>query len=253
MDLLIGIISIAVSIIFGIVASLYSKRQLAEAKKQNANTQEKLTQTEKELKETEGELDLLKGGLPHDIELLGNVHDALLKLNKVIDKNAKLNGRVEVQIFGLDLQTIIPWFMTKFIQSDDYKDVHLSFRLMMINPDIKAVKPLIDGSSNISRDAVQNAIKRAKSIYEDKRVDRLEFEMRKYNHLPIIHGYLVDKQHLGLAFTQLENGKIYGGRYQYICCSKDNISTFKTHLFGVYETWFEYYWSTGTQIVKIKK
>lgn len=245
---LVGLIAV---IIFGFGGWLFSYLQLIEARKQNKTTNERLTKSNVSLADTQQELSLFKGNIPDDIEIVANVNDALNRLNNIIDEQAKRNKKVEVQIFGLDLQSIIPWFMTKFIQDDRYKDIHLTFRLMLINPNVGHIKPYIDGDSNISTEAISNTIKRVQSI-NTHGIDRISLEIYQYQYLPIIHGYLVDKQFIGLAFTQIGNGKLYGGRYPYICCKRDNQSKFKEHLFGIYESWFEYYWSTGKEVFAVK-
>ena len=246
-----------ITAIFGLITWYYARRslneQIRQGKRDLIQANKDLENSKEILRETKDELKLIKGGIPDDIEILANVQDALEKLNKIIKEQADKNNKVQIQIFGLDLQSIIPWLITTFVQDDAYNNVYLTFRLMLVNPNIKIIKPMIDDDSNISRDAITNSIKRVKSIADLNDIDRIQLELRQYKFLPIIHGYLVDNEYLGIAFTQVEKGKLYGGRYPYICCRKDGISKFKNHLFGIYETWFEFYWRTGAEIIKFKK
>jgi len=242
---------------FGILAAVYSQIQLRETKRTKkidlADAQKKIEKSEASLQEVQQQLENARYGMPKNIELIPNVHDGLEKLNSLILKRTQLKKAAEIKIIGLDLQSVTPWFITKIIHCEVYDDSLLTFKLLILNPDIHLIRPLINGQSNISKDAILNSIKSIKSIEQMKGVDRLNLELRQYGFLPILHGFMVDNEFLGLAFSQIENNKLLGGIYPYIFISRDDKSLLTKHLFELFACWFDFYWLNSKEIVHINK
>jgi|GEM_PF-3948271 len=251
------IISIILTTIFGIAGWIYAHIALRNSKKQHLleiqDTNKKLETSKKNLNAIQEKLDEAKYAIPKEFKLLPNVHDALEKLNQIIKERALINKAVEVKIFGLDLQTITPWLITKVIHDDLYNNTFLKFRFLIIDPEDNLINSIIDEESDISKDAIFNSIQNAKAIDKIPDVDRFDFELRKYSMLPIIHGFMVDDEFLGLAFTKIENSKLYGGIYPYFYLYGNTTSALSNLLFGVYKSWFEFYWEHSLSVVNIKK
>ncbi len=245
-----AIISISLTAIFGISAWVYAQVNLREVKRQSKIALERVNQ---KLEVSQTEIYELKNGIPNDIETSENVHESLLRLNDIIKNQGQKNKKVSIKIFGLDLQTVMPWFMTKIIHDDFYNDIYIDFKCMLINPDLNIIRPLINGHSDISKDAIHNSIKNALAIGDIPNIDRLTFEMRQYSLLPIVHGFMVDDEFIGIAFTEIENKKLYGGIYQYIHGTKNAESRFMKHLFGIFSSWFDFYWGNSKLITLINK
>jgi hypothetical protein len=243
--------------LFGIIATIYSQVQLRETKNKNktdmAHAKKELERSANSLQVVQQQLETARYGMPKNIELIPNVHDGLEKLNSLIYDMSRSNKKADIKIIGLDLQSVTPWFFTKIIHDDIYDDSLLTFRLLILNPDINLIKPLINGQSNISRDAILNSIKSIKSIEEMRGIDRLNLELRQYGFLPILHGFMVDDEFLGLAFSQIENNKLLGGIYPYIFIRRDDKSLMTKHLFELYASWFNFYWTNSKQVVKINR
>lgn len=257
MEGIILVASLIVAIIVGIITWHYSRKNLLEAQKQSQLALEAakrdLEKSNTALKETEGKLLNAKRYIPKDIEIISDINDAIDILNMHLQENAQKAMPVEVKVMGLDLQSVMPWFMTKIIHADTYDNAYQKYKMLLVDPKSPDINALINGHSNISEDAVNNSIKSALSINDIPDVNKLSFEMRQYQYLPIIHGLMINNEYLGLAFSQVENGKLLGGIYPYMFIKRDNTSKFTKHCFDLFNGWFNFYWKNSNEIINIAK
>lgn len=211
---LLGII-VAILTIWGIIATTIAKR----VKIKNKNFEELFSEEDK---------------------LLQNVGSVLRKLESILLDEAK-TGSIEIQNFGLDLETVIPWLLTNVTLNEALNDIQVSYKGLIIDPHSPSIKPLIDGNSDLRTVTVKSRIEEIKKI-ELRKTRKLEIALKSYVLPPVVHGFLINKKHLFMSFTEIKKSKIKGGSFPYIYMELDFTSELNKHYFNMFQTWFDYTW-----------
>ena len=153
------------------------------------------------------------------------------------------------------MESVIPWLNNKIIHPVEFDDVHITMNSLIVNPESIHLKDLVDGDSNITTIAVNSSIASAKKIANQSNLTKFSLVIRQYDCFPIIHGFVINKEHLFLGFTNIENGKLIGGTQPYIHLIKSNSnpSHFTNHYFQFFDDWFKHYWSISNEIINVNK
>jgi hypothetical protein len=170
------------------------------------------------------------------------------KVEKIIQQEYKSDGEIEIINLGLDLENVVPWFK-RLIDNSDYDDVLVRYRGLIINPESNSIKDLINGPSNIKTSIVTASLENSENI-QNFGFSGIDFEIRSNSEIPFFHGFVIDKKHLFLSFTEVDKGKINGGNFPYLYIKIDRTSKINRHLFNMFLTWFEYLWKNAPSKVK---
>lgn len=234
-NILIGLTGLLIAVI-----SLYfSKRQVDLAQKETKKQVNLITEKTKKAK-------LLFSG---DDEYLDNVAKVLEKINVIIAQEIKEDNEINISNFGLDLETVMPWIKNTLLENSDLDNVQVNYKGLIINPDSEQIRKLIDGASNIKTAIVSASLANAWHIPELK-FTGIDFEIKSYDVVPFFHGFVIDKKHLFISFTEVKNDKMCGGTLPYIYIKLDNTSPLNKHLFNMYHSWFDYIWRSSESKVK---
>jgi hypothetical protein len=250
----------ALSAIVPLVLWLVDRRsKKLEIRKQQADL-EKKDQSLENLKQENHLKDLeLKRArmvIPKDLEIIEDVDDVLQHhVLKIIRQTAQDNENVLIENFGLDLESVIPWINNKIIHPIEFDNTHVTIRSLIINPESSILKNLIDGESNITTIAVNASIASARKMADSRNIDKFCMIIRQYDYYPLIHGFIINKKHLFLGFTNIENGKLIGGTQPYIHLIKtvNTTSHLTNHYFQFFTDWFRLYWEESKEIVNVNK
>lgn len=203
----------------------------------------------------EEELENTKNTFPKDLEIINDASDVLNdRLFPIIIEQAKKEKHIKIENFGLDLETVIPWINQKILFSKELENVHFEMKTLIINPESPYIKNYINEASNISSSTIFSSIDTAKNLVHQE-LYKFKLEMREYDLPPILHGFLLNDEHLFIGFTEIINGKLLGGTKPYLHLSKKagNISTVTSHYFSFFKHWFNYYWNQSNEVANVKK
>ena len=210
----------------------------------------------KENIQKDNEIRLAKKAIPKDLEIIEDVDDVLQHyVLSIIRQKVSENEDILIENFGLDLESVIPWLNNKIIHPVEFDDVHITMNSLIVNPESIHLKDLVDGDSNITTIAVNSSIASAKKIANQSNLTKFSLVIRQYDCFPIIHGFVINKEHLFLGFTNIENGKLIGGTQPYIHLTKsdNNPSHLTNHYFQFFDDWFKHYWSISNEIINVNK
>lgn len=185
-----------------------------------------------------------------DDELLPNVSTVLTKLEEILALEAK-SGTIEIHNFGLDLETVVPWFVNKIGTNMQLNDVHLVYKALVIDPNSELIKDMIDGKSDLNKLTVNSRLEEIKKL-DFFKLSKVDVEIRSYKLPPVIHGFLLNNKHLFLSFTEIDSGKLKGGSFPYVYMEFNHSSRLNKHYFNMFKTWFEHIWNSSKQ-AHIKK
>jgi hypothetical protein len=196
----------------------------------------------------------VKNTFPKDLEIIDDVTDVLKdRLLPIIMEQAAKKKHIKIENIGLDLETVMPWINQKIISSKKLENIRFEMKSLIIDPESVFLKELINERSNISSVTINASIEVAKNlVYQD--LYKFSFELKQYDLPPILHGFLMNDEHLFLGFTEIINGKLFGGTRPYLhLCKQENMSDITSHYFSFFKSWFEYYWSISKEVVDVKK
>ena len=248
MEILIGVLGF----IIGIIQTVFSHRQvkLAKLEVEISKRQEEKALSERDVYKRASEMYLKMFAESDDI--FEDVDAATNKISEILIDEQNLSNKIELLNLGLDLEVVMPWLSNRIIEYIQKSAATLEYKGLIINPEYDKIVPLIDGTSNIHRKYIEAALSKAESL-EFLPLNRIKIEIRSYSNLPHFHGFLINKRHLFIGFTEIENNKLVGGKYPYIYLLKNDKSRFSKHLFHVFQSWFEYTWKNSSSKVLIDK
>jgi len=221
------------------IQTLYARAQAQLAKKQTLKAERANNQNNQ-----------FRKLFSEDDELLPNVSAVLNKLEEVLIEESK-GGSIEIQNFGLDLETVVPWFVNKIGLNTLFSDVQLVYKALIIDPESKLIDAMIDGKSDLRRLTVSSRLEEIKKL-DFFKLSKVVVEIRSYSLPPVVHGFLLNNKHLFLSFTEIENGKLKGGTFPYVYMEFNFSSRLNRHYFNMFKTWFEHIWSSSKQTYKKK-
>jgi hypothetical protein len=220
----------AVSLIVIIIQTKYSRQQLKIGKEKNQKLEELFSEND---------------------ELLGGM-DAMYKMNLIINEEYKSLDQISIRNMGLDLETVMPWLRNKVLTSSDLRNTPVDYKGLIINPESSCVKDFINGTSNVKKKFVEFSLESADSIKE-MNISNIKIEIKSYQCLPIIYGFILNDKHLFLGFTEIIDGKIMGGTTPYIYLKFNKTSKLNVHYFNMFNSWFNKFWGSSNTIIKIIK
>jgi hypothetical protein len=207
-------------------------------------------------KEKIKELELKSEFFSKELEIINDIpNDLLGRMNSIIDEESIPKGYLELKNFGLDLENVMPWIRQKIMHSIKSKNLVCDLKSLLVNPESIYLKELIDGDSDLLSSTVLSSIEMAKNLTILDDSWKFKLELRQYDLPVIFYGFMLNKEHLFIGFTEIHKGKIKGGITPYIYLNRkvDNDSKFTEHCFRFYNDWFEYYWRNSKKIVSIDK
>lgn len=226
----IGFISLIITVIIGIISIQYYRKQLRAAESERDKF-EKLFKAE----------NVLLDGM-----------EALDKILQIIIEESKSNNKFSLKNIGLDLETVMPWLRYKLVTNEICSRSHIHYKGLIINPMSESVSGYINGASNVRSSFVTSSLESAENL-NTLDIKNYNIEIRSYDCLPVIYGFLLNDNHLFLGFTEIKEGKISGGNTPYLYLKHDKTSILNVHYFNVFSSWFKKMWLTSNKQINIKK
>ena len=226
------VLAIAGAIFGAVKVGMVPFRTIKRLKAEN----EQLSQDKQEL--VDGRI--LSDGLIECDDVIGNVEDVKARLFGVMkDTDSKT---IRVDNFGLDLETVQAMFRYNLKELANEKEV--LYRGLIICPDSEAIKLVCKSTGNLCQQTAKDAINFVESQIKSQSVN-FDIDLVCYETPPVIHGFLINDEHLFIGFTRFEGGALCGGDSPYLYINRSNTSKFKESLIKTYKTWFEYLHRTG--------
>lgn len=150
-------------------------------------------------------------------------------------------NNVTVLNLGLDLESVTPWLNGSLFEISDFEDKQIHYKGLIVNTKNPQIEVLVNGSSNILDQDVNYSIGKIPLIAK-KISGRGSIELRFYDYVPVIHGFVVNNQHFFIGFTEVRNGKLQGGVFPYIYCKRNEGGSFNSHICDMFSSWVSYIW-----------
>lgn len=179
--------------------------------------------------------------------VLVNVLDVTNHINKVLEAEMRAPGEVEMLNYGLDFETVIPWLDYQVLRKRDIEG--LNYKGLMIDIESDSIKHLINGESNMKSAYAIIAKKKYSELDKEKLKQRnIKIEIRTYPSPPVIHGFLINDQHLYIGFTEIIKGKLHGGCFPYRYYRYNKDCPLNVHYFRLFKSWFHYVWENSSPL-----
>ncbi|AXG71473.1 hypothetical protein KORDIASMS9_03730 [Kordia sp. SMS9] len=189
----------------------------------------------------------------HNFEIINDSTDVLnTRLLPIIERLSLEGETIEINNIGLDLETVIPWINQKIIASKKNLIVEIKLKTLIIDDNSEFIKSIINGKSNIQSSVLHASMDIAQKIIQEN-YHNFTLEIKKYSSPPLIHGFIINNEHLFLGFTEIVNKKLHGGVFPYLYLKKDNSSDLNKHYFNFFKSWFDYYWMNAESMNNNKK
>lgn len=186
--------------------------------------------------------------------IMPNAETVKIKILEIISNSAKSrSGVLRIDNMGLDLETVHTMFSYTF--NEKFSGRSIEYRGLIIDPENDRVKQVTNASSNLDIEVASRVINSMKNPSQQisENLRNSDIKITKYPDIPIMHGFLIDDEHLFLGFSHFEQGGLVGGNTPYIYVQRDIKSEFKKELFSMYSTWFDHYWNSGKKCVHLSK
>jgi len=243
-----GTITAIGSLIVAVIAVIFNKRQIKIAEEQTDIARRQLEQANIEVRDQKQQIEKTRELFSEEDEYLENIYHVFDKAEKIIKEEYKIDGEIDITNLGLDLETVVPWF-NKLIENSSYDNILVRYRGLIINPEAEELKHLIDDGSNIKTSIVNSSLENIQEL-KSSGYKGIDIEIRSYKWPPLFHGFIIDKKHLFLSFTEINNKKMNGGKFPYIYIKVNQTSKMNKHLFNMFSSWFNLIWDSSEQKIK---
>jgi hypothetical protein len=132
------------------------------------------------------------------IKTYPNVQSLFQDMTLIIEQSVSSPKETKVEIMGLTLYHM--WeYIKNFINKQSTERMNIFF--CMVDSSSSIIKNLGNNWDEIS-DGFYNSIQKYIQMHEESLRSRsIKIQIKKYKHLPIIHGVLINEEHLFLGFT----------------------------------------------------
>ncbi|WP_207060911.1 hypothetical protein [Motiliproteus sp. SC1-56] len=203
--------------------------------------QRKIISLSRQLENMESQEVTKNGNLLFDA-VLPNVDAAKAKIIEIFESSKESHKPLRIDNFGLDLETIGSMFRYTFKEEITKRET--IYRGLVIDYSDPLIESVCKGRSNLCCDTARKAVEAVRSAI-DSGETTIDIELHSYNTPPVIHGFLIDDEHLLLGFTHFSGGGLVGGATPYIYIKKDSNSELNKALFLTYKSWFDYWIKNG--------
>ncbi len=182
-------------------------------------------------------------------KLLLSVNDLYPYIESKVEKELGKGNRVEIINFGLDLETVWPNLLVKIItQSLNWKNV--DFKALIIDPESEKIKEYCDNfiSPSIAKETIKKAKIFLKKFETNLTNNNVDITIKKYQDLPIIHGFCINREYLFFSLTTFEHDELNGGYGTYIHVGENNEDQLRNYYLESFNSWFDHYFKTSEHI-----
>lgn len=185
----------------------------------------------------------------HVFENVRQVHN---HLTRIMTSELESRHRVRIDNIGLDYEVTGNLVAYELVHSEKYSNVH--YRGLVLDPDATEFESIIDGESNLKSSLAREVAANLTTVgrpHEGKLRDRqATVELRRYGIPLMLHGFLVNGEHLYLGGTEFDSGKLSGGQFPYLYLTL-NETAIRRHLFAQFQTWFDHLWGQSETWVRL--
>lgn len=184
------------------------------------------------------------------VEILFSAQAVVDHLQAQIAGALEREESIEIRNLGLDLEFVQTFLLYQVIFDRSF--YHLSYRGMLVDVGADQVRDHIDGRSSIHSGTANAVIEKINNHIGESAAAlarrSISIEIRTYDTLPNIHGFLVDDSHLYVGFTEFDGDKLQGGQFPYLYLRQGGSDEMTAHLCRVFGSWFRHYWDRGTTV-----
>ena len=126
---------------------------------------------------------------------------------------------------------------------------NITYEGLIINPENKKIACHCDRSI-ISSSFVKKLIEDIPDYFNENLSEIIAIEakilLKKYNVLPVIHGYNINNKYLGMGTTHFKKGNKLAGEFDaYFLCEYDKNNPAINTFFKTFNSWFSFLWENS--------
>jgi hypothetical protein len=180
----------------------------------------------------------------------GDIHELLPRLDEVIRRKLRRapNARTEVRNIALDMEVTWGYVRDHYLNKTSVRGIR--WRSLMIDaasPDILQMQSgtVSVGIARSQEQQILQSLPRMSSALRERFVD---FEVRAYPSVPVLHGFLIDNDTLFLSFCSVERRttasgevrELIGSPNPYWCFESTSDNPSAAHFIQAFASWFDY-------------
>jgi len=181
-----------------------------------------------------------------EVGTISSVQSVHTRVIDVIDRLVKTGEDVYIRNIALTLEATWPSLLADMIQRKEQWN-NVTYHGLVINPESRRIQKICDGST-ISTENARNSIQYINSAinkfrnYLSKR--NVQVEIRVYNDLPVIHGFLISNRFVYISLTDFREGKLGWSNVGYYYYEGDPQNEFEIQLSKSFNDWFDFFWKS---------
>lgn len=173
------------------------------------------------------------------------VSDAGKRMMSLVHEAVSQGKNAVVKNIALDMEMTWPFLTEHVIDKESVRD--FTWRSLMIDPDSSVIRELSSATvdpAEARRKA--NLIKKWCKPRKDKLASRgVEFDCRKYESVPFVHGFLFNDEELLVTLCGLDSdGKLIARPNPYLRFVKGT----EDHFLRAFGQWFDYHWEKNRRV-----
>ncbi len=124
------------------------------------------------------------------------------------------------------------------------------WQTLMIDPDSSAIREVAGTTVSITVAAgrIEQIRKTCSRMEEPLKTRNVGFACKKYDAVPVLHGFLVNNSALFMTMTRMENGELIGDPNHYLTFEARPGGESIDYAFTAFSNWFDHFWAKGSDI-----
>ncbi len=181
-------------------------------------------------------------------ETAKNVYELYPLIKKWVRHYARQGERVVIKNLALDMQTTFNEIWHLMVDNELRQVEYYGLVIDPEAPEIQAHCKV--GVSPQAAEASIAAFKRLAAEYAEQfKANQIKIEIRKYSHLPLLHGVAINDRHAFWSLTEMNRFGIKGGPDPYNTAhAKLPVSTDQPSGLRSFRSWFDHYWAHAVPI-----
>jgi hypothetical protein len=171
-----------------------------------------------------------------EIKTYPNVQSIFQDMSKIINESVSSPRETKIEVMGLTLYHM--WeYIKNYINKSSIERMNIWFS--MVDSSSPIIMNLDNNWDEVS-DGFYNSIQKHIKIHNDDLEDRkINIKIIRYNHLPIIHGVLINEEHLFLSYTSWTRMDQMQGATNFYSYYNLKTQVGKYHI-GIFKNWINH-------------
>lgn len=183
---------------------------------------------------------------------LSNVHEAAETLQDIIETAMRRSGKIDILNLALDMAVMWPKLRDCIFQY-----ANITWDSLILDPRAETTDAFKrELAVNIDTSKIDAVVRDIQRYCRDKKRDmqqkNIRFRCRAYRTVPVLHGFLVNRENLLVSLCGIENNYLTGARNRYLQFHVKEDKELAENYIRIFESWFSACWKTGLKVWPMK-